>query len=42
MIDETLASCPDTTITLISLKKEVNEPFENALNSVSYKYFTLS
>ena len=34
-------SCPDTTITVISLGKEVNELFENALNSVSYWYFTL-
>ena len=31
-------SCPDTTITVISLGKEVNELFENALNSVPYRY----
>ena len=30
IIHETLVSCPDTTITVISLGKEVNEVFENA------------
>ena len=35
-------SCYDTTITVISLGKEVNELFENALNSVSYWYFAMT